>query len=191
MKTLKTTLVTEALFSEDGTKRYLLKKVWDESKPMLAIIMLVPSSLSGIETDTSTMLVLNNAYRLNFGGVFILNLFSTLDDFKLKEAEDADEENLKAIVDAVSIADTIVYASGVGKQKNKAFQKRQTEVLTALIPFEKKLHCLCNEKGDSRLQHPLSPSVRIWKLSSLALNELISVTNTEKTSKKKNTPAQL
>ena len=133
MKPLKTTLVTEALFYEDGTNGQLLKKLWDESKPMLAIIMLVPSSLSGIETDTSTMLVLNNAYRLNFGGVFILNLFSTLDDFKLKEAENVDEENLKAIVDAVSIADTIVYASGVGKQKNKAFQKRQTEVLTALM----------------------------------------------------------
>ena len=64
MKSIVTTLTTEAVFSDDGVKRYLLRKTWDESKPKLAIIMLAPSEASGIELDTTTQLVLNNAARL-------------------------------------------------------------------------------------------------------------------------------
>ena len=59
----------------------------------------------------------------------------------------------------------IVYAAGVGKTKNKLFQERQKQVLTALRPVEHKLFCLCNEAGTARLQHPLSPAVRTWELS--------------------------
>ena len=72
MQTVKTILTTEASFSDDGTKRYLLRKTWDESKPSLAIIMLAPSSASGIELDSSTQLVLNNCFRLGFGSVDVL-----------------------------------------------------------------------------------------------------------------------
>ena len=69
MKTTKTVLTTETVFSDDGEKRYLLKKVWDEAKPKLAVVMLAPSEASGIELDNSTQLVLNNAVRLGFGSV--------------------------------------------------------------------------------------------------------------------------
>ena len=70
-------------------------------------------------------------------------------------------------------ADLIVYAPGVGKAKSKVFQQRQEQVLTALTPYEAKLHCICNEDGKARLQHPLSPAVRIWNLSQLSINELL------------------
>lgn len=43
MKEIRTNLVTEAVFSDDQAKRYLLRKEWDSSKPKLAIIMLAPS----------------------------------------------------------------------------------------------------------------------------------------------------
>ena len=33
METIKTTLTTEAVFSEDGTKRYRLTKTWDQKNP--------------------------------------------------------------------------------------------------------------------------------------------------------------
>lgn len=147
MQTVKTTLTTEAIFSDDGTKRYLLRKTWDESKPTLAIIMLVPSSAAGIELDSTTQLVLNNASRLGFGGIDILNLFSTLNDFALKEAEDVDADNIEAIIHSAEKAETLVYAAGTGKAKNKAFQQRQEQVLNALRPYESKLHCLTNESG--------------------------------------------
>ena len=97
MKNIKTTLITEAIFSDDGRKRYLLKKTWDEAKPELAIIMLAPSEAAGIELDTTTQLVLNNAARLGYGAVAITNLFATLNDFSLQMAEDEDPENTTAM----------------------------------------------------------------------------------------------
>lgn len=174
MKTIETTLTTEAIFSNDQTKRYLLKKSWDNSKKNATIIMLAPSEASGIMLDSTTLLVLNNAYRLGYGSVTILNLFSTLNDFGLKQAEDTDLENVKTILKTAKHTDVIIYAAGVGKSKNKVFKERQTQVLTALRPYEDKLYCLCDNMGTSRLQHPLSPAVREWHLSPLKIEELIT-----------------
>ena len=174
MNSIVTTLTTTAHFSDDSLKRYLLSKSWDSKKPKLTIIMLAPSGASGIELDTTTQLVLNNASRLGYGSVAIVNLFSTLNDFALKQAEDEDPENLKFIVEESKNADCIVYAPGVGKAKSKVFQERQEQVLHALLPFENKLNCLCDGTGNSRLQHPLSPAVRTWYLSPLKISELVA-----------------
>ena len=173
MNTVKTTLTTNAIFSDDGTKRYLLTKTWDADKPTLAIIMLAPSEASGIVLDSTTMLVLNNAARMGYGGVTILNLFATLNDFDLRKAEPDDEENLKVIASAAKTADILIYAAGVGKAKNKMFQERQKQVLTELKTMEHKLFCLCDARGNARLQHPLSPAVRTWELSPLKIEELL------------------
>lgn len=121
MQTVTTTLTTEAVFSDDHIKRYLLRKTWDDTKPTLAIIMLAPSDAAGIELDSTTLLVLNNASRLGYGSVHILNLFATLNDFALKEAEGEDADNINAIVQSAEKADTLIYAAGTEKQKIKSF----------------------------------------------------------------------
>lgn len=184
MNTIVTTLKTEAVFSDDGVKRYLLRKTWDDEKPKLSIIMLAPSGASGIELDTTTLLVLNNADRLGFGSVDILNLFATLNDFSLASAEEEDADNMNVIVGSAKNADVVVYAPGVGKAKNKSFIKRQELVLRELKQFEDKLKCLCGQSGGGRLQHPLSPAVRKWFLSPMKVEELY-VNTTEIKQKKK------
>lgn len=173
MKTLETNLHTIATFSEDGSKRYLLQKSWDSKLPRLTIIMVAPSTASAVALDTTTQLVLNNASRLGFGMVSIVNLFATLNDFALKEAETEDADNLKVIVQEAEKADVVVYAAGIGKSKNKSFILRQQQVLNALRSYESKLNCLTNEDGNARLQHPLSPAVRTWHLSPLKIEELL------------------
>ncbi len=172
MKTIHTTLTTTALYSDDGKKRYLLQKIWDENKPHLAIVMLTPSEASGIELDNTTMLVLNNASRLGYGSVSIVNLFATIGDWRLAHAEDADQENIEHIDNVAKDADIIIYASGVGKATNKTFLKRQNQVLEALKPYEPKLRCLSNKQGNARFQHPLSPALRSWHLSEMKVSEL-------------------
>ena len=159
MNTITTTLTTKAVFSDDGTHRYSLVKTWDDTKPTLAIIMLAPSEASGIVLDNTTMLVLNNASRLGYGSVTVVNLFARVDDFSLRQAEDEDTENMEAILTAAQNAEVVVYAAGVGKAQSKVFQERQRQVMTALMPYEAKLFCLTNEDGAARLQHPLSPAV--------------------------------
>ncbi len=176
MNTITTTLTTEAVFDDTSTKRYLLKKTWDTSLPTLAIIMLVPSIASGVAMDSTTSLVLNNALALGFGSVSIVNLFATLGDFTLSQAEPEDPENMKAILDAVKDADEVIYAPGVGKNKLQVFQERSTQVLTALRPYEKKLKCLTSASGKAKLLHPLCPAVRKWHIAELRLDELLSTT---------------
>lgn len=185
MNTIITTLTTEAIFSEDGQKRYLLRKTWDAEKRKLAIIMLAPSKASGIVLDNSTLLVLNNASHLDFGRVDILNLSAVLDDFTLKSAEFDDSENIETIIKSVEDADVIVYAAGVGKSKSKRFQELQKNILENLLPYEANLHCLCNANGNARFQHPLSPAVKIWNLSPMKVSELVDVTPKDDPKQKK------
>lgn len=174
MNTITTTLTTKAVFSDDGSHRYSLVKTWDDTKPTLAIIMLAPSEASGIVLDNTTMLVLNNASRLGYGSVTVVNLFARVDDFSLRQAEDEDPENMEAILTAAQNAEVVVYAAGVGKAQSKVFQERQKQVMTALMPYEAKLFCLTNEDGMARLQHPLSPAVRTWYLAPLMIEEVLS-----------------
>ena len=117
----------------------------------------------------------------------ILNLFSTLNDFDLEEAEHDDPTNIEAILASAKECDAVVYAAGVGKAKNELFQERQKQVLHALRPFESKLYCIGNQDGTIRLRHPLSPAVRTWTLSKLKVSEVIPVEAklTTKTQKKK------
>ena len=176
MNTIETTLTTQAIFNDDHTKRYLLNKTWNETLPKLTIIMLAPSEASGVALDTTTQLCLNNATRLGYGSISIVNLFATINDFDLKQQTGAgDPDNLNAIVEACQNCDQIVYAPGTGKAKNRFFLNRQEEVLTALLPMEEKLSCLCNEICNTRLHHPLSPAVRTWNLSPLKISELIDL----------------
>lgn len=184
MKKITTTMTTTAEFSEDGKKRYLLTKTWDDKKPRLAIVMLAPSEASGIELDNTTMLVLNNASRLGYGAVSIVNLFTTIGNLKECFAEENDKENLKYIDSAAQTADLVVYASGVGKATNKSFLKRQRQVLDMLRPYEDKLKCLSNEEGNARFQHPLSPAVRTWYLSPMKVSELCAEEHTKTVEKK-------
>ena len=179
MNTIETTLTTQAVFSDDETKRYLLKKTWQPELPKLTICMLAPSTASGIELDSTTSLVLNNASALGFGSVSIVNLFATLGDFSLSKAEDEDPENLKAILDACADADLILYSPGVGKAKLQVFQDRATQVLKALRPYEKKLKCLTSASGKTKLLHPLCPAVRTWRnLAEIRISDLLSKTDT-------------
>ena len=177
MNIIETTLTTQAVFSDDETKRYLLKKTWNAALPKLTICMLAPSIASGIELDSTTSLVLNNASALGFGSVSIVNLFATLGG--IAEAESEDPENLKAIIDASQDADLIIYAPGVGKAKLQVFQERSKQVLEALLPYEKKLKCLTSASGKTKLLHPLCPAVRTWRnLAEIRISDLLSKTDT-------------
>ena len=179
MNIIETTLTTKAVFSDDNAKRYLLKKTWDTSLPKLTIIMLAPSIASGVELDSTTSLVLNNASALGFGSVSIVNLFATLGDFTLADAEPEDTENMDAILEAAKDGDVVIYAPGVGKAKLQAFQDRATQVLNALRPFEKKLKCLTSASGKTKLLHPLCPAVRKWDhFAEIRISDLLSKTDT-------------
>ena len=59
MKSIKSVLETEAIFSEDKMHRYLLKKNWDIDKEVLTIITMYPHYDSVINVDLTTQLIIN------------------------------------------------------------------------------------------------------------------------------------
>ena len=52
MLTDRTTMKTEAVFSEDRRHRYLLRKEWDTKKPKATIIMTNPSTADMLTLDS-------------------------------------------------------------------------------------------------------------------------------------------
>ena len=184
MREVISNLRTEIIESDDGTKRYSLRKVWDERKPSMAVVMMCPSSSGEVAVDASTGLVLANCYRLGYGSVTIVNLFSTINDFSLKGSQSDDPENLEAILKAAESASCVVYGAGTGKQKNKLFAEVQEKTLLALRPYGDKLHGLCDKDGGSKYLHPLSPRVREWHLLPLVMSELIDIPVEEETPKR-------
>ena len=184
MREIISNLRTEILESVDGTRRFSLKKIWDESKPSVTVVMLCPSSAGIVSVDTSTALTMANCYRLGYGSVTIVNLFPVINDFLLHASSGIDAENLEVIVKAVEASSCAVFAPGTGKAKNRLFMEVQKETLLALRPYEAKLHCLCDEKGGSKYLHPLSPRVREWHLTPLSISELIDIPVEEEKPKK-------
>jgi len=185
MKEIISNLRTEIVTSDDETLRYSLRKVWDESKPSLAILMICPSSSGEVTVDVIKMSSLINCNTMGYGSVTIINLFSKVNDFALKEADNEDEENLQVILKAAESVDCFVIGAGTGKAKNKIFQRRLEQVMMALRPYEDKLHCLCDEDGGSRGLHPLSPRLRKWCLSKCSVSEFIDIPMEETARKKK------
>jgi hypothetical protein len=108
-----------------------------------------------------------------------------VNDFDLKDPNETDEENLQAILKTAESVDCFVIGAGTGKAKNKVFQHRFEQVLTALLPYEAKLYCLCDEEGGSKGLHPLSPRVRHWHLCPCKICDFIDVPIEEPGPKKK------
>ena len=151
------TMTTTIIRSEDGRHRYLLKKEWFPDKKQAMLIMLMAGSANAVAIDTTTMLVVANLHKLDFGGVSIVNLFSTPD-------KDTDEENDRIIQSAAAEAETIIFGFGTGAATNPAAQRRIAEVLELLKQYQANAFCIASPAGKSGL-HPLAPALReSWRL---------------------------
>lgn len=149
---------TTAIFSKDGKKRYLLRSVWDESKPNACIIMTYPSTANELITDQTTMLVRNNAVTQGYGSISIVNLFCGL-DFKKPET---DRLNGSVLAEECSKADVVIIAYGRGT----AHTEEKERLLEALKPYEEKLATIEDSKGQL-FSHPLSPYAHHWTVKML------------------------
>ena len=167
--TEKIKISCEAEYSEDKTHRFTWKRVWDSKKPVLCVITLNPGSSDVFELDLTSMLVTNNAYRLNdFGGVIVVNLFSVITE-KLS-AEDIrtqykyDERNMQTILKTVDESEKVVIAWGKSGNTNKYIKEKEEAMLEALIPYVGKLFLIA-DYNDSVGLHPLTPTIRSgWEL---------------------------
>lgn len=157
MVTDKSVVKTEAVFSDDRKYRYLLRKEWDKNKKKAMVLMVSPSYADGMLVDPTTMYVLNNLYRMDFGSAEIVNLFSAVDGRKSMKDE-VEQDNLEQILASAARVDAIIIAWGKAGDTSKAVQKRQEYFLEKLSEFADKMQMISF--------HPLFPRMRLeWKIN--------------------------
>jgi hypothetical protein len=168
MQVEKSVMKTEATFSDDKSHRYLLRKEWDSKKKKAVIIMTNPSTADTFTLDYTTMYILNNLAKLDFGSVDIVNMVSKMtkklhikDD---ADSSDAEKENFGIIANSAQKADFVIIAWGKLGENNKAVRDVQDRLLVCLTPFRDKLYVIASEKGGDNF-HPLAPQIRFsWVL---------------------------
>jgi len=79
-----------ATFSTDGRYRYRLWRRWDRSGPVVAFVMLNPSTADAFHDDPTIRRCIGFARSWGFGGIEVVNLFAlrATDPRKLQRARD-------------------------------------------------------------------------------------------------------
>ena len=167
MTTEKNTLKTTLIFDDDGKSKLKLSIEWDKNKKKACVIMLCFGKGNGIYFDKSTSQCIKNLLSLDYGSVDIVNLFSSSDMHM-------NGSNTESIKNAVSTADTVIYAVGMGKKNYKSFQAAQNEILPVIESVKEKLFCISDDDGNG-FYHPLCPKVDTWKLTKFNTKELLSL----------------
>lgn len=67
---------SEALISECGLFRYYLYRQWDDKLPLLAFVMLNPSTADATVNDATIKKCISFAIALGYGGIVVLNLYA-------------------------------------------------------------------------------------------------------------------
>ena len=115
MKSIKSVLETEAIFSEDKMHRYLLKKTWDIEKQTITIITMYPHYDGILNIDLTTQLIMNKVTEMEaFGSINFVNLYSNITTpINLKHLENAyDKHTDIQIMKVVKESDEVILAWG-------------------------------------------------------------------------------
>lgn len=161
MITTKSTIKTEVTFDDKMKNKYLIRKEWDKNKKKALVIMKNAGHADEIVQDQTTMYVINNLSKLEYGVVEIVNLFPSIVSDETKASA---IENLKCIQEAIPRVDDVIIAVGKGVETNKKAIERLNMILAILL--DKKANILQIEANFGRKGfHPLYPAGKHrWKL---------------------------
>ena len=141
---------SSADISEDKKYRYELRRVWDDSKPLVLFVCLNPSTADENEDDNTSRVCINFVKSWgDYGGLLIGNLFavrSTSQAGLFSCADPIGHRNDASLKKLQSEAALVVCAWG----NSGGYMQRDKSVLA----FLKNPHCL-KKLGSGRPGHPL------------------------------------
>lgn len=174
MLTEKGIMKTKVVFNDHKTERYLLRKIWDETKPIASLIMSNPSSANAVTIDMTVHYCISNLYKLGYGGVDILNMTSAiLPKIDTKSNISLTATNAEYILKSAAESDKVIIAWGKIGENNKKIRLLQLNLLEQLKPFHDKLHMINSVSGASGF-HPLAPQIRFdWVLEKFVLPDYL------------------
>lgn len=158
---------SEVVFSDDYTHRFILRKEWNKEKKKAVIIMIQPNTSDPYELDPTSVRVINNLNRLDYGYVDLVNLYSIITKkINLKDDDEnlVREENDGYILRACMKTDTIILAWGSIEETSLKVAQRIQLLMTKLEPLKDKMYIISD--GETPVaRHPLAPSVAShWNL---------------------------
>lgn len=156
MKVFKSTIKTEVIYDDKLTNKYVVKKEWDKNKKPVLIIMKSAGDANEIVQDQTTMYVINNLAKLDYGSVSIMNLFPTIVG---ANTNDSAIENLKYVQEEVQRVEDVIIAAGTGIESNKEALKRLHMIVAILLDKKVNIFQIESSKG-RRGFHPLYPAVK-------------------------------
>ncbi|WP_225340569.1 DUF1643 domain-containing protein [Lysinibacillus capsici] len=161
MKVLKNILKTEVTYDDEMKNKYVVRKEWDKNKRKALILMKNAGQADEIKQDQTTMYVVNNLVKLDYGSVIIMNLFPSIE---CKDISESATENLKCVQEEMTKVDDVIIAVGTGIETNKEAQKRLHMIVAILLDKKATILQIECPKG-RRGFHPLYPAVKNeWKL---------------------------
>ena len=178
MLEVKNTITNTMLFSEDGKHRYLMTRIWDESKPIPLFVSKCAGEADGIFLELTSMLITNNLYKMGYGGYYAVNLCSGIYN---RSEELSDEETDKIIAEYAKKASEIILSWGTITKNS--LKEREKAVLKILKASKKKVTAVSDKNGKTNI-HILTPSVRNdFFLTEVNIKELLANLTAEKTVK--------
>lgn len=161
MKVVKSTIKTEVVYDDSFANKYLVRKEWDKNKKAALVIMKNAGDANEIVQDQTTMYVINNLSKLEYGSVSIMNLFPSIEN---NNTNTSAVENLKFVQEEIQKVDDVIIAAGIGIESNKEALNRLKIIVSIFL--DKKINILQIESAKGRRGfHPLYPAVKNeWKL---------------------------
>ena len=145
-------LERDAVISDCGHYRYLLRRVWDHAKPRALICGLNPSTADANKEDASSRSFVRLTRELGFGSYETVNMYGwrATDPKALRGVADAiGADNDRIIEGAVSRCDLVICAWGVHGDPSRA--RRLYEIVLAARPAA---YCFGRTKSGAP-KHPL------------------------------------
>jgi len=164
------TIKTEVHYDEKKNNKYLVIKTWNDKKKRALVLMKNAGSSSELILDQSTMYVINNLVRNDYGSVQIANLFSNITG---KETKASITENLEMIKKAATQVTDVIIAPGKGIATNKIASERLKIILKMLLKEKVKILEIETVNG-RRGFHPLCPQVKDgWSLVEYVIKDKV------------------
>lgn len=142
-------------FSHDGTYRYRLWRIWDESKPIAMVIGLNPSTANADKDDATISILKRMLPILGYGGFYMMNCWAyiTSKPALLMHNPVSDEWNNNVLTTTAASCSDVIFAFGTFKVIKEKGRDRE---LMEMFPNAK---CFGKSKDGSPI-HPLAMQER-------------------------------
>lgn len=143
----------DAIFSECGSYRYELRRIWDVSMKPCLFLMLNPSTADEVDNDPTVERCERRAREMGFGGLVVCNLFAyraTDPDVMKSQADPVGPMNDMYLLVNARHAGIVVCAWG----NHGSHRGRSEQVMQMLLNRGIQLHAL-QINGSGEPKHPL------------------------------------